>query len=49
MGHSKYDKTTEKSNYRNGTTKKNLKDLNLETKNTNSLSKRNRLPKKKFL
>ena len=25
MGYSKYDKTTEKTNYRNGTTKKNLK------------------------
>ena len=25
MGYSKYDKTTEKANYRNGTTKKNLK------------------------
>ena len=25
MGYSRYDKTTEKTNYRNGTTKKNLK------------------------
>ena len=42
MGYSKYDKITEKSNYRNGSTKKTLKSefgINLNT--TNSIVRKN--------
>ena len=34
MGYSKYDKKTEKTNYRNGSTKKNLESLNLKHQGT---------------